>query len=70
MKSDLNKTFREIFDNDGAALYKQLFQVREFQLDRKESERWMQRPRFLKLYKPSDFDVVGRKRTALGLGEP
>ncbi|KAI1527007.1 HET domain containing protein [Pyrenophora tritici-repentis] len=61
MKSDLNKTFREIFDNDGAALYKQLFQVREFQLDRKESERWMQRPRFLKLYKPSDFDVVGKE---------
>jgi hypothetical protein len=47
MQNDFHKTFGEIFNDDIAALRKQLLDVQHLQADREESEDWVSSLRFL-----------------------
>jgi hypothetical protein len=55
MRNDLNKTFGQIFDDDVAALRKQLIDIQCHQADRKEAEEWVKHLRFLDISNVPDL---------------
>lgn len=61
MKNDLHKTFGQIFDDDISAFRAQLVDIQNYQANRKEAEKWVERLRFLDISAvPSLIQEYGR----------
>lgn len=62
MKSDLHKTFGEIFNDDITALREQLLEIQRCQVDREDSLKWARNLRFLDISKVPELQRLRKKR--------
>jgi hypothetical protein len=60
MRNDLNKTFGEIFNDDISAFRNQLLEIQQFKADRRASEDWVRKLRFLDISDVPDLGEAGR----------
>jgi hypothetical protein len=62
MKSDLHRTFGEIFNDDISAFRNQLVEIQRYRTDRDESIEWARRLRFLDISGVPDLDALIEER--------